>query len=286
MSELSENYDRITNYTNSDKIHSRINYQKQLDKKVFSDKFRLINNLIDSLATLTDLYLKCIFMKQQLSLRYDDNVVMDNALLNQITLNYSIIFLLENTFYGSARVLLRQFFEFLIIGKFSEYDDGRIVKKWGSKSTNSRENIINFSNDVLHKLDSKDVSAIKEMWQELSNVSHPTRYAQQIPYFLSSDLHQESLDKNYRNMHYTLDLFFMLLCMNYHLLINWGRKTRGWYLGYHKDPMNNWKLENEIKEKIKPAIREYFNINNKHKGVNSKLKKVIFQYRQNWSVAK
>lgn len=277
--------DKITNYIDSNKIHSRIKTQKQIDKKIFSIKFRLINDLIGDLSTLTELYLRRIFMKQRLHLVYGDNVVTNNSLLNQINLNYSIIHLLENTFYGSARVLLRQFFEFLIIGKFSEYDGGQIIKKWSNKSRENRDNDISLSNDVLHKLDSKDLSAVKEMWRELSDMSHPTRYAQQVPYFLSSDIHAESMDKHYCNMHYTLDLFFMLLCMNYHLLIsNWGRKSRGWYFGYHKDPMNNWKLENEIKAKIKTMIREYFDINKKHKGINSKLKKVIFQYRQNWSL--
>jgi len=87
----------------------------------------------------------------------------------------------------------------------------------------------------------------------------------------------------YPNMHYTLDLFFTLLCMNYHLLIsNWGKKAYRWYFGYPKDPFNSWKKEKNLKQKIKVIIDTYFKNNEKY-SVNKDFKRTIFQYKQNWS---
>jgi len=218
-----------------------------------------------------------------MGLAYKKNTVVNNALVMQPEISHSLIVLLENSFYGSSRVLLRQFFEYLIIGKFSEFDNGSIIQKWENKTETGREFDISLTNDILNKIkNNRDVSQIESTWRILSTLSHPTKYAQQIPTYLSSEDWMNNV--NFSNTHYTLDLFFMLLCMNYHLLIsNWGKKSRGWYFGYHRDPMNSWVRENFLKDKIKITIKEYFEYNKRYKKINKDLKKTIFQYRQNWS---
>lgn len=272
-------------FLNSKKIQGEITIHKKLIKQVFADKITLIKKLIDYQIQLTDLYFRQRLAKNQLSEIYHDNKVADMALLNQINLSYSIIQLIENGFFGSARVLLRQFFEFLIIGKFSEFDSGNLIHKWESKTSNNKEFDINLSRDVLHIIRSKkDVGHLQKMWKILSDFSHPTKYAQQLPPFSTSDDHLTWMKLSYKNIHYTLDLFFMLLCMNHHLLIsNWGKKTSGWYMGYYKDPMGFWKREKNIKGKTKTTIKKYFQLNDELDGPNTELKKTIFQYKQKWN---
>ncbi|MEM2160733.1 MAG: hypothetical protein QXN55_07260 [Candidatus Nitrosotenuis sp.] len=272
-------------FFNFKKIQSNVIINKKLIKKVFAKKIFLIKKLIDYQTRLTDLYFRQMLAKQQLSEVYHNNTVENSALLNQINLSYSIMMLIESGFHGSARVLLRQFFEFLLVGKFSEFDDGNILRKWESKINNNREFDINLSRDVLHKINpQKDIERLKTMWSTLSDVSHPTKYAQQIPPISPTGDQVEWLKLNYVNIHFTLDLFFMLLCMNQHLLTNhWGRKTRGWYMGYHKDPMEFWKKEKNFKTKIKTTISEYFQFNKQYKTANIELKKVIYQYKQKWT---
>src|SRR3989442_12388922 len=101
-------------YLNSKQIHSQIKTNKKYIRKLFTTKINLIKKLVDYQISLTDMYLRQILVKEHLRLRYNENIVVNNTLINQINLSHSIIILIENTFYGSARVLLRQFFEFLI----------------------------------------------------------------------------------------------------------------------------------------------------------------------------
>lgn len=276
---------KSSKYLNSRKIQDKITINKKLIKKVFIVKIQLIKKLIDYQIQLTDLYFRQMIAKQQLHEKYNENMVANSTLLNQINLSYSIIMLIESGFYGSARVLLRQFFEFLIIGKFSEFDNGKIIRKWELKTSNNREFDISLSRDILHIIGlQKNIDYLQKTWKTLSDLSHPTKYAQQVPPFSSSDDHLAWIKISYTNIHYTLDLFFMLLCMNHHLLTsNWGRKTRGWYMGYYKDPIGIWKREQNIKEKTKTTMKEYFHINEKYNVINTELKKTIFQYKQNWS---
>jgi len=119
---------------NSKQIHVGINKNKKIIQKVFEVKLEFINKLIDKQIQLTDLYLRGITVKKHMGLSYDENIVVNNALLSRINLNYSIVLLLENSFFGSARVLLRQYFEYWVISKFSEFDNGKILEKWNAKS--------------------------------------------------------------------------------------------------------------------------------------------------------
>ena len=266
-----------------DLISKGIINNKKIISKVFESKFKLIHHLIDYQIQLTDMYLRGIRVKKRLGLAYEENIVVDNTMLSRITLNHSIMILLENSFFGSAHVLLRQYFEYLIIAKFSEYDGGMILNKWIIKSeTRDRKSNINLTWDILNKLNEKNISAIKDMWNKLSDMSHPTAFAQQVPH-LSSDSKKsvEWVSRNHGNIHFALDLFFMLLCMNYHLLISiWGKKAKNYYF---EDPSFS-KLEKQIKGNLKSTTKEYFEINKKYKKINPLLKKVIYQYRQNWQI--
>ena len=80
-------------------------------------------------------------IKEFMRLKYDRNYVLNNTLANLPYHNYSILLLIQNTFYGSARVLMRQFFEALIFAKYSEYDN-KLIEKW--------EEIRNVEGPIFH----------------------------------------------------------------------------------------------------------------------------------------
>lgn len=265
--------------------NKKIQNNKKTVKKVFSDKIKIIKKLMKYETQLTSIYLKELHTKQMLGERYEKNIVADNSILSLTNITYSTLILLENSFYGSARVLLRQYFEYLVIGKFSEYDENNIIKKWNAKDNRTRKFNINLSADILNNLKGKNISEIRKMWGMLSDMSHPTKYSQQVPFIIAESSSVEWITHSANNLHYSFDLFFMLLVMNFHLLIsNWGKKASKWYLGYHKDPMDYWKKEKILKEKIKTNIKEYYEINKDFPIANKHIKKVIFQYKQNWIV--
>ena len=281
----SAKHESMQNIKDSRKILVNIRNNKKLINKVFEKKIKLINKLIDYQTQLTSIFFQHLYMKDQLGEVYRKNVVVNNSLLSLTNLTYSIMIMLENSFYGSARVLLRQYFEYLIMSKFSEFDNDNILEKWQTKSNDSTKFNINLSHDILNKLTGKNISEIRKMWKILSDVTHPTKYAQQVPFVLTSGNSISWIKENFLNMHFTFDLFFMLLCMNYHLLIsNWGRKSRRWYMGYEKDPFGHWKIEMKIKEEIKSTTKEYYENNKECPIANKNIKKVILQYKQNWII--
>ena len=275
----------IEKHPNLKSAKSQILKNKKIIKKLYEKKIKLIEKLTDYQTQLTVIYFTNLRIKDMLGEVYDQNMVVDNALLSMSNLTYSIPIILQHSFYGSTRVLLRQYFEYLIIGIFSEFDNGNIIKKWEQKTNDTTKFNINLSHDILCKLKGKDISAIQKTWKDLSDMSHPTKFSQQVPFVLTSIDTKSWMITNHTNMEYTFDLFFMLLCMNYHLLIsNWGKKSRRWYMGYDKDPMGDWKKEKIFKEKIKSVIKEYYKANNGFPKANKGIKKVIFQYKQNWIV--
>lgn len=223
-----------------------------------------------------------------MGLKYESNGVLNNTLGNLPYLSLSIIHLTKSTLYGSARVVLRQFLEMLLIGKYSEYDKS-LIELWESQTEDSSSSPrISVGRHVFRKMEKKgiDISELEKTWKQLCQFTHATRYAQQM---LRVPKNKEETTKWIKethlipNLHYTLDLFFMLLCMNYHLLTSHlGKKAYRWYFGYARDPFNSFEREKKLKNEIKILFKKYFEINKEYKGINKFLKKNIFQYRQKW----
>ena len=106
--------------------------------------------------------------------------------------------------YGAANILLRQIFEFLIIGKHcSTQEDDIAASKW----LDNRQ--YNVYKSVISKLAMPINKNINEFWKILCNYSHATTSSNQV--FLSAEIvHQEI---------YTAYTFLLLLLRcNYHLL--------------------------------------------------------------------
>jgi hypothetical protein len=270
-------------------IEKEIATTKKVVAKIFAENISVIKQIAANQTRLTGIYVQEVDMKKKLAEIYEENIIVNNTLLNQPYWTYATLLLVENTLYGSARVLLRQFFESLLTAKYSEYDRS-LIEKWEAKTEEkdlSKE--IWLSKHVLKQLSQKNktIKELENSWHRLSDLTHPTKYAQQviriprnkkqlIEWIVESDFIQ--------NTHYTLDLLFMLLCMNNHLLItHLGRKARGWYFGYSQDWVGAFKREKLIKNRIKKLIKRYFEINAKYKTINQIIKRNISEYRRNWA---
>src|SRR5437867_7718961 len=118
-------------------IRADITANRRYIQRRFAKKLGLLYELVDLESRLTGIYFKGIWMKQNLHLVYNNNVVVNNTVFNQPYLSNSILLLTTNTLYGSARVVERQFFEALVIAKFSEYSP-EIRQKWDAKTENDR----------------------------------------------------------------------------------------------------------------------------------------------------
>lgn len=290
---------KIEEQFNLQNILDEIKFTKKFVLKFFGKKLKLILDIIDYQIRLTGMYFKECDVKKFLGSVYEDNVVLNNCLFNQPYISLSIVLLIKNGCYGSARVILRQFFEYLMVAKFSEFDKS-IINKWETKTEEKIEDKltknwqafqdeIRLSRDITNKLESKRkrVKALLRTWYQLCDLTHPSKYAQQVLRVPSKE--EEKIDwlKNtnfFGDTHWTLDLLFMLLCMNNHLLNSrLGKKAYRWYLGYPEDPLGVCKREKMLKGKIKTLIKEYFEINKVNKGINKILKSNIFEYKQNWS---
>jgi hypothetical protein len=276
-----------------DNIQQEIQITQKFLDEFCSDKIAILIQFSDYQTRLTGMYLQQIQLKQHLGLVYKKNELLDNILLTQPYWSYSIILLIRNTMFGSARVLLRQFFESLLVAKYSEYDPS-LVRKWISKKEGrDSQNELSIGRDVFQPLihKNKPINALRKTWSELSDFTHPTRWSQQIPR-VPRDIRDKTeivkwiTESNIiGNTQYTLDLFFMILCMNNHLLTShWGRKAYRWYFGYSEDPYRTFEIEKSFKQKIKGLINAYFDINKKkYPSVNKVIKPKIFEYRRNWA---
>lgn len=278
---------------NLENISKEIEITRKIIENYLSEKIDIITKIVDFQVRLAGIYSHECFIKQSMGLKYESNRVLNNTFGNLPYLSLSILHLIKNTLYGSARVLLRQFLEMLLIGKCSEYDES-LIELWESQTENSSSSPKIFvGRHVFRKLEEKgiDISELKKTWKELCQCTHATKYAQQmlrVP-IVNNSSYKEEITKWIKetrlipNLHYTLDLFFMLLCMNYHLLIgHLGKKAYRWYFGYTKDPLNSFEKEKKFKNEIKILFKKYFEINKEYRGINELLKKNIFQYRQKW----
>ena len=272
-------------------IIRELNITKNWISKTFSREFSIIEEIIDYETQLFWIYMQGIYVKRIIGSSVNIDVLLNNALANQTYHSLSELILIRNSFYGSARLIFRQQFEGLMIAKYGDFDS-TLVKKWENKKERDGINNISLTNDVFNKIKNVDVSALKEFWKDLSDLSHPTKYSQQVlraPEINKVRAYSEYFDSTriIENTYYDLDITFILLMMNYHLLISrLGKKAEGWDLGYRKDIFGVYPLEKEMKSKIRELSISYRKIywDKRPKPQRSWMLNIIKQYRQNWKL--
>lgn len=274
-------------------MQNEIRFTKAIVRKAFSDKIDLITEIARYQWRLAGIYYLGSEAKKGLGLKYKENLLLMNVILTQPYWTHSVLLLTKNTLYGSARPALRQFFEALMISKFSEYDES-LIRKWRSQKdeVTDRENTISLGNDVFLPIEKrgKPTKELRATWRDVNHFTHHTRWSQQMPRIWTTNEERIAfLEKStfLMNIVFTLDLLFMLLCMYNHLLISHlGRKTYRWYMGYERDPFGLYKKERRYKEKIKSLIQAYFETNKEFPNANRGYKKRISEYTRSWSETK
>jgi len=274
-------------------ISKEIRTTKEIIEKGFKEKITILSKIADYQTRLLGIYFRQSQIKVFFGMKYDENMVLQNTLGNVPYQTFSILLLVRNTFFGSARVLMRQFFEALIYAKYSEYDS-KLIKIWNLiKSEEDPKGRISLGNDVFNELKKKGkrITALEKMWRELCRFSHPTAFSQQelrVPHTNGKKPEKEVLKWNisaglFMNVEYTLDLLFVMLNMSFHLLTSHlGRKSSRFYFGYPEDPQGFSKRERKLKMNIKVLLKEYWIINKRTKIPDDQFRKIIFQYRQKW----
>lgn len=119
---------------------------------------------------------------------------------------YSALTLSVNGLYGAARPLLRNAYEWLIVGKFCNLShDVKVLSSWNNHG------VVYFTNGVLKKIEEPDNEIFKQFWTMLSQFTHATKYSIQG----TIDVMEED---NFLNVNKNLVLITALLECNYHLL--------------------------------------------------------------------
>ncbi len=278
-------------------ISKEIERTKRLVEEKFSDKIRTITELIEAQTRLVGIYTSQLLVRRGLRSTYEENGIVNNALLNFPYRSLSILLLIRNAFYGSARIVCRQFLESLIIAKYSEYDLS-LVRKWelqyDEKNTRMPSSEISLRRDVFRGLENrgKTITALLQTWKDLCSVTHATPYSQQVLRVPDSADEKDGMrwlvnTGFFGNSEYSLDLLMTLLAMNFHLLLgHYGRKANRWYFGYLRDPYGSYDRERKLKEKCKTLIREFFEKSNDRKGAKELWRRNIFEFRQSWGFRK
>ena len=274
----------LTNITNE------IDRSKKLVETTFFDKIRIITELVGAQTKLVGIYTSQLATRTRSGSKYKVNGVLATALFNFPYRSLSILSLVRNTFYGSARIVCRQFFESLIVAKYSEYEPP-LVQKWNvqlEEKCDDASPIEVGPGKVFGRLESRgrNIESLRQTWKDLCKTTHPTPYSQQVLRVLTPRDEKEASRHFLGNTEYTLDLLLALLAMNFHLLVgHYGRKANRWWFGYLEDPLGCYDRERKLKENSKRLIREYFEKCGDRKGARGLWKRNIFEFRQSWDCA-
>jgi hypothetical protein len=260
-------------------------------KERLGHRWMTLECVIDCQSRLSGILLKEGTLKQMQDLVYTENLLLNNTLLNLPYRAHSILLLIKNSMYGAARPLVRQAFEQMLLAKQSELEPA-IVEKWHQQERLGAGSIIKRLAE-----EGKNVAAMKDFWEVLNRMTHPTREAMQpllVPLYehpengfpfqwvAENKLEQEtaSLDSLLANSMFTLDMLYVILGMNFHLLVgHMERKARGYFPG-SKEPEEFLERKRMLKDRARRLLNEYSSgIPMKGRGY---FRKVVFQFRQDW----
>jgi hypothetical protein len=261
-------------------------------ENMFSDKIRLISELIKCQTLLIGIYTNQIHVRVSAGSKYEHNIILTNTLLNFPYRTLSTLLLVRNTYYGSARIICRQILESMIIAKYSQYDRS-LVHKWEAQQEDLRRDPsteISLGRDVFQKLENagKGIFELRRTWKDLCNVTHASGFSQQrlrVPLIADAEEVNKWLQGTYffENTDYTFDLMLTLLAMNFHLVVgHYSRKAYRWYLGYPQDPLGSYTREKKLKDNCRNLFKEYFGLPGSRPSAMTFWKRNIFQFKQSW----
>lgn len=169
----------------------------------------------------------------------------------------SAILLIKNGYYGSARMIFRNVYENLLIGKmFAVTKDYSLYEKW------ELGNQLSIKKDIFMKINNETSKESRQFWDNLNKYNHGIIYSQDFI------LEYDKLSIDDCNTYISV-----LLEMNYHLLNKYVCEYRNYYLELY--------FGNRYK-KLKKSLREIFNISRKM--IDIRCKKVLKDYKSTWEI--
>lgn len=214
--------------------------------------FMLYDNIINDMHEL--IYLNYILKNYK-----RNELINDVAYLvykNLITIN-SAILLIKNGYLGSAKIIFRNIYENLLIGKmFAITRNYNIYELW----LNGKQ--ISIRNEVFFKIKNEFSNDSLEFWNNLNKYNHGTIDSQKFQYEFSSKLIGDC--DNYISV---------FLAMNYHLLNRYVCGFRAYYLDLYFN--NHYK---NFKHRLKQLIKFSNSM------LDPKCKKVLKDYCKNWEI--
>ncbi|MFA5125956.1 MAG: hypothetical protein WC462_03055 [archaeon] len=273
---------------------------KLMKKGKFSELISLLEEISDIQIRLSGIFMNLLDTKYVMGGAFVKNVVLNNALLNQPYINNSVFLLLRHGYYGSARVILRQNFEMLVVAKASE-ENKKYKKKWLNKRKTSDLTYNITLGDVFSQMgdNRKQTQNLEAHWKDLCDMSHATAFAQQM--LIIPDLeglrggsrkkefyHWVNSSKFIPEMAMTLDFAFLNFLFFRHLVNLQHKKARGWYMGYVNDPFYSEDRIKELKNRYDFLCKEYLvkidKLHHNNKTIQKSIKKKVKEFRQSWEI--
>lgn len=255
----------------------------------FGAKIDLISQIIRLQTRLSGIYTQQCMTKEEIGLGSNENYVLRNTIGNQPYRSLSALMLIRNTFYGSARPIIRQFFESLMIAKYAEYDPA-VATRWHDQDESKPESQVNLS-DVLRPLNKigKKNTRLRETWRVLCAMTHATRVSQQVlrlPDPAKPEDVTKLLDTSqyFENTEYSLDLLFLVLATNFHLItVFLAKKAEGWWFGDRQDAYGSFKREKTLTKSINSLIQQYLDDTMLNLPVYQMLRENLDEFEVSWN---
>lgn len=177
---------------------------------------------------------------------------------------YNAFRLTIDGYYGSARILLRHAFEYLLIAKYCSINrNNALIEKW------ERGDDISLGREVLSKLASPLPSRFRTFWKLLCQFTHATVYSQQA---------ELEATKNEKDIGVNFQLIKALLEMNYHLFNrHFVNNSIKFYFDYYAK-----ESDNEMYRSLKLEIRHLFS--NSKENMSNETKGIIKDYVSTWKL--
>ncbi len=161
---------------------------------------KIIEDLFDCQQQLFDVHLRLASMFHGV----DKTQILFSSYYRNIITLLSAIELTKQGFQESARIVMRQVFEFLFIGKYTSISkDEKYLRYW------LRGGLVDISKQILSKVTIPSNHSFLTLWRLLCQWNHATRHSQQ------SSLKYEDIEEELLG---NLSIIIILLECNYHLL--------------------------------------------------------------------
>lgn len=189
--------------------------------------------------------------------------LVGTALLKNMYALYSACDLTTKGLVGSARVIMRNIYEFLIIAKYASLSNNKsFISKWKNGDD------ISIQREIFQKVIHPNSDEMKTFWKLMCQYTHSTVYSQQI-------------DINCKNYIRDVELNFiylrMLLEMNYHVLNTYFiNQSIAYYAKTYEKNFGDNKGFKSYKDELKQRFK------NSRAKMEKEPRKVLFDFKLKW----